>query len=240
MASLEGERVVACGFADNGDATSLDTAILAEYGLDNPDKHFAFEYDGIVTDLYVSAPNEDGKYYVYSTFKGDLNGQNINATTDVIVEVSTETAAWLAWDMVEYLDHSLFSIYIVDITEMEISADGKTYEFDLSLDDEGKLADVKYEGKSYDVTSFKYLYQSIIGIYMQDAYIPSEGETAEEYLRIKVHTETNSPEIVFYRVSSSKCYFTIDGQGSYYALVEDVNEAREKLFAYVNGEIITK
>ena len=59
-------------------------------------------------------------------------------------------------------------------------------------------------------------------------------------MRIKVHTETNSPEIVFYRVSSSKCYFTIDGEGSYYALVEDVNEAREKLFAYVNGEKITK
>ena len=240
MAALEGERVVACGFADNGDASSLKTEILAEYGLDNPDKHFSFEYDGVVTDLYVSAKNENGNYYLYSTFKGELNGQSINATTDVIVEISAETAPFLAWDIVEYLDHSLFSIYIVDITEMEISADGKTYEFDLSLDSEGKLGDVKYEGKSYDVTSFKYLYQSIIGIYMQDEYVPNENEKPEEYLRIKVHTETNSPEIVFYRVSSSKCYFTIDGQGSYYALVEDVNEAREKLVAYVNGEIITK
>ncbi len=240
MAALKGERVVACGFGDNGDATSLKTEILAEYGLDNPDKHFGFEYDGVITDLYVSKRNENGNYYIYSTFKGELNGQKINATTDVIVEVSAETAPFLAWDIVEYLDHSLFSIYIVDITEMEISADGKTYEFDLSLDSEGKLGDVKYEGKSYDVTSFKYLYQSIIGIYMQDEYTPAEGETPEEYLRIKVHTETNSPEIVFYRVSSSKCYFTIDGEGSYYALVEDVNEAREKLFAYVNGEIITK
>ncbi len=240
LASLEGERVVACGFADNGDATSLDTELLAEYGLDNPDKHFAFEFDGVITDLYVSKPNEEGKYYLYSTFKGELNGQAINATTDVIVEVSKETAEWLAWDIVEYLDHSLFSIYIVDISKMEVTADGKKYEFDLSLDSEGQLADVKYEGKSYDVKSFKYLYQSMLGIYMQDAYTPTEGENPVEYLRIKIHTETNSPEIVFYRVSSSKCYFTIDGQGSYYALVEDVNEAREKLVAYVNGEIITK
>lgn len=240
IASLEGERVVACGFADNGDATVLDTALLAEYGLDNPDKHFAFEYDGVVTDLYVSKPNEEGKYYLYSVFRGELNGQTINATTDVIVEVSTETAEWLAWDIVEYLDHSLFSIYIVDISKMEITADGKKYEFDLSLDSDGQLADVKYEGKSYDVKSFKYLYQSILGIYMQDAYTPTEGENPVEYLRIKIHTETNSPEIVFYRISSSKCYFTIDGYGAYYVLVEDVNEAREKLTAYVNGEIITK
>ncbi len=240
MASLEGERVVASGFGDNGDATSLKTDILAKYGLDNPDKHFSFEYDGVITDLYVSKRNEQGKYYLYSTFTGELEGQKINATTDVIVEISAETAPFLAWDIVEYLDHSLFSIYIVDITEMEISADGNTYKFDLSLNSEGSLGDVKYNGKSYDVTSFKYLYQSIIGIYMQDEYTPNENEKPEEYLRIKIHTETNSPEIVFYRVSSSKCYFTIDGQGSYYALVEDVNEAREKLFAYVNGEIVTK
>lgn len=240
MASLEGESVVDCGFGDNGDATSLKTDVLAKYGLDNPDKHFGFEYQGVITDIYVSKRNENGKYYAYSTFKGELEGQKINATTDVIVEISAETAPFLAWDIVEYLDHSLFSIYIVDITEMEISADGKTHKFDLSLNSEGGLGEVKYEGKNYDVTSFKYLYQSIIGIYMQDEYIPVEGETPEEYLRIKVHTETNSPEIVFYRVSSSKCYFTIDGQGSYYALVEDVNEAREKLFAYVNGEIVTK
>lgn len=240
MAALEGESVVACGIGDNGDATSLKTDILAKYGLDNPDKHFAFEYDGVVTDLYVSKRNENGKYYLYSTFNGEVNGQKVNATTDVIVEVSEETAPFLAWNIVEYLDHSLFSIYIVDISKMEISADGKTYTFDLSLDSEGKLGEVIYDGKSCDVTSFKYLYQSIIGIYMQDEYKAVEGEKPVEYLRVKIYTETNSPEIVFYRVSSSKCYFTIDGEGSYYALVEDVNEAREKLIAYVNGEKVTK
>jgi hypothetical protein len=123
---------------------------------------------------------------------------------------------------------------------MEIAADGKNHVFDLSLDAEGGLGDVKYQGKSYDVKSFKYLYQSIISIYLQDAYVPNENETSEEYLRVKIHTETNSPEIVFYRVSSSRCYFTVDGQGGYYCLVEDVKEARDRLFQYINGEILTK
>ena len=123
---------------------------------------------------------------------------------------------------------------------MEIASDGKNHIFDLSLDAEGQLGSVKYEGKNYDVKSFKYLYQSIISIYLQDAYVPGEDEKGEEFLRVKFHTETYSPEIVFYRVSSSKCYFTIDGQGGYYCLVEDVIEAREKLSKYVNGEIITK
>lgn len=240
MASLEGDRVVACGFSENGDASVIDKTILAKYGLDEPDKHFSFEFQGVVTDIYVSKPNEEGNYYLYSTFTGELEGETINATTDVIVEVSTETAEWLSWDIVEYLDHSLVSIYIVDISKMEISADGKTHVFDLSLDAEGQLGAVKYEGKEHDVTSFKYLYQSIIGIYLKDEYVPVEGEKAEEYLRVKIYTETNSPEIVFYRVSSSKCYFTIDGQGSYYCLVEDVKEARDNLFKYINGETVTR
>ena len=240
MAALTGDRVVACGFSKDGDASTIDKEILAKYGLDNPDKHFSFEYQEIVTDLYVSKPNEEGKYYVYSTFTGEVEGETVNATPDVIVEVSKENAPFLSWGMVEYLDHSLLSIYIVDITKMEITADGKTHSFDLSLDKEGSLGAVKYLGKNYDVKSFKYLYQSIISIYLHDEYIPNENETSEEYLRVKVYTETYSPEIVFYRVSSSKCYFTIDGQGGYYCLVEDVKDARDKLAKYINGEIITK
>lgn len=240
MAALTGERVVACGFSKDGDATTIDKEILAKYGLDTPDKHFSFDFQGVTTDIYVSKVNEAGKYYVYSTFEGEVDGETVNATPDVICEVSKETAPWLEWDIVEYLDHSLVSIYIVDISKMEIAADGKNYVFDLSLDAEGQLGDVKYEGKSYDVKSFKYLYQSIISIYLQDAYVPGEDEQGEEYLRVKIHTETNSPEIVFYRVSSSKCYFTVDGQGGYYCLVEDVKDARDKLFRYLNGEIITK
>ena len=240
MAVLTGDRVVACGFSKDGDASTIDKEKLAKFGLDTPDKHFSFEFQGVVTDIYVSKPNENGGYYLYSTFTGEVEGETVNATPDVIVEVTKETAPFLAWDIVEYLDHSLVSIYIVDISKMEIAADGKNHVFDLSLDAEGGLGDVKYQGKSYDVKSFKYLYQSIISIYLQDAYVPNENETSEEYLRVKIHTETNSPEIVFYRVSSSRCYFTIDGQGGYYCLVEDVKEARDRLFQYINGEILTK
>ena len=240
MASLEGERVVGCGFGQNGDASTIDNTVLAKFGLDNPDKHFSFEYDGVVTDIYASKKNENGKYYLYSTFKGELNGQTVNATTDVIVEVSAETAPFLEWGLVDYIDHSLFSIYIVDIDKMEYTVDGKVYEFDLTLNSEGDVGEVTYNGQSYEVLSFKYLYQSVLRISMKDEYILGEGETGEEYFRIKIYTETNSPEIVFYRVSASRCYFTVDGQGSYYALFTDVDEARDNLFKYLDGETIRR
>lgn len=241
IAALEGDRVVACGFGNNGDASVLDEELLAEYGLADPEKHFSFEYDGVVTDVYVSARNESGKYYAYSTFSGELNGEHIFATTDVIVELSTETAAWLDWSFVEYLDHSLLSIYLIDITDMTVSFDGNDYRFYITLDEDGgDVASVGYQGKSYDVKSFKYLYQSVLSIYMQDEYVPSESDNPEEFLRIKINTETNSPELVFYRVSSSKCYFTVNGEGSYYALVEDVKLVRDNLLKYISGGILTR
>lgn len=245
LASLEGERVVDCGFADNGDAnaTLIKTEILAKYGLDKPSKHFSFEYNGYVTDIYVSKPNEEGKYYAYSTFSGDLNGKDVVASTDVIVELSDkkDNTKWLSWDFVEFLDHSLFSIYIADITQMDVTMDGTTYSFYLNLDSTGgDIQSVIYNDQSYDVRSFKYLYQSMLSIYMQDEYVPAEGDTNQEYLRIKIYSETNSPEIVFYRDTSTKCHFTVDGEGSYYALVEDVNEVRTKLIKYISGEIIEK
>lgn len=245
IAALQGERVVACGFSDNGNAaaTLLKKDILEKYGLASPETHYSYTYDGVVFDIYVSAPNEEGKYYAYSTYSGERDGKHVVGTTDVIVELSTATAKWLEWDIVEYLDHSLLSMYIVDITEMEITFDGKEYAFDLTLDSEAALGAVTYEGKNYDVKSFKYLYQTILSISMYDEFVPAEDEDISKYpecLRIKIHAESNSPEFVFYRVNATRCYFTVDGSGSYYALYEDVEDVIEDVLKYTSGQKVEK
>jgi hypothetical protein len=239
IAALEGDRVVGCAFSDNGDATKLKTDVLAKFGLDKPEKHFAFEYASVVTDVYVSKVTEDGKYYVYTTLSGSMNGKDVCVTTDVIVEISKENAEWMAWDATEYLDHSLFSIYLVDIKEMIITDGGVEHKFVLSLNDEGSLGKVMYGDKSLEVAGFKYLYEEILGIYMQDEYTPVEGETHPEYFRIKIVSDANSPELVFYR-DSSKCYFTIDGEGTFYALTEDVNRVKSKLKTYISGGTVRR
>ncbi len=235
IAALEGEKVVGFGFSNNGDASTVKKEVLEPFGLDNPDKRFVFEYDGVITELFVSKPNENGKYYAYSTFSGEVDGKPVCASTDVIVELSLSSAKWLAWDMTEYLDHSLFSIYLDDVSEITISADGKSHRFEVKVDKSDNISDIIYNGESRDVLSFKYLYESLVGIYMHDKYVPVEGEEYNEYFSIKVTSETDSPEIVFYRVSSTKCFYTIDGEGGYYVYVEDVNKAIEKLNTYVSG-----
>ncbi len=236
LAMLEGDKVVGFGFSKDGDASTVDKEVLAEFGLDNPDKRFSFEYQGVVTDVYVSKAKEDGKYYAYSTFSFDSEGDRIVASTDVIVELSTKTVKWLEWGTTDYLDHSLFSTYLVDISEISITVDGKQYDFDIIVDSEDNLSDVKYNGESYDTESFKYLYEQLIKIYMQDKFVPTEGEEYSEYFRIKVVSETETFEIVFYQASATKCFYTVDGEGGYYVYVQDINKAIDKLEKYIAGE----
>ncbi len=239
-AVLNGESVAYCGISADGDANKLKSDVLEQFGLLEPDKHFSYTYQGVTFDIYVSLPTDEGVYYAYSTVKGDYEGRSIFYTCDIIVALTAETAGWLEWDFFEFLDHYLVSMYIVEMEDMTISFDGVDYKFILTADeDRSDIIDVSYNGKSLDVRSFKYLYQSILSIYLQDEYIPEPGEIGEEYLRIKITSETRSPEIVFYRVSSTKCFFTVDGEGSYYALAQKVNIVRDRVGEYINGAIFT-
>ena len=238
FAMLEGEKVVDFGFSKGGDASVLDTEKLKKYRLDNPDKRYVFEYEGVTTELFVSESETKGKYYAYTTFSFVSDGEHNIVSTDVIVELSSENVKWLAWDTTDCLDHSLFSTYLVDITQMTITADGKEHIFDVIVDADDTVSDIKYQGKSYDVQSFKYLYEQLLKIYMQDEYTPEDGEEKTEYFSIKVVSETETFEIEFYTVSATKCYYTVDGEGSYYVFVQDINKAIDKLNAYVSGEIL--
>ncbi len=236
FATLTDTKVVACAISENGDPSKLNTEKLAKFGLDKPEKHFSYDYNGITTDLYVSAPNENGNYYVYSVLSGKSGDTEVNFCTDVVCELNTTDCPWLGWKFVEFVDHSLLSMYITEIDEMSISFDGKKYDFTPVFNADDDMTHVEWNGEELDQKSFKYLYQYVLKIYMQDEYVPQEGDNPREYLRINIETESRSTEIVFYRVSASRCYFTIDGQGSYYALVEDVNNVMENTLKYIEGK----
>ncbi len=245
LAVLEGERVVDCGFSKEGDASPalLDKEKLAKYGLAEPARHYSFEYDDVTCDFYISAPTEDGIYYVYSTFSADVEGVHTIVSTDVIVELTVASAPWLAWDFDEFLEHALFSIYTVDCTDVKfaVTENGKKSEYDFKVvpDGNGSIKTILLGEKDFDVTSFRYLYQTILSVQMQDEYKPSQDELAEEWLRIEIKALTDDLELVFYRVSNAKCYFTVNGSGGYYCLSEDVRKVITNLNTYINGGKLT-
>ena len=242
LCTLKGDSVERVGFAKHDPKFQtddvIDTEVLAEYGLDKPAMHFGYEFDSFYTDLYVSAYDEENAcYYAYSTITGDTSGtgSRICFCTGMIARLSTATAAWLEWDPVEYIDHSLVGMFIYDIRKLTITSEGKNYAFDVEA--EGKdLKSVKYEGKDLDPESFRYLYLSIVQLNMKSTYEPAEGEKPEEYMRIRIKSTSDDREYIFYRVSSSKAYYTVNGDGSYYCLVSALRNVSTQLARYIAGE----
>ena len=127
----------------------------------------------------------------------------------------------------------MVALYVVDIDSIDITLNGTTHSFTVITDAEGaNITDVAYNGKSCSVDGLQDLYYSIVMVSMQDKY-DNAVENAEEYLRIKINSLSDNPEIVFYKISATRCYYTINGEGGYYVHADSVKEIITKLQAYI-------
>lgn len=220
----------------------IDAEVLKEYGLDSPAMHFSYLFNGYTTDLYISSFDEEKQcYYAYSTIRGDVyeNGNPVTFCTGMIGRLSSETASWLRWDPLEYIDHQLFDIYVYDITEMKLNYEGKEYTFAVTADDK-TLTSVRLGDRELSERDFRYLYLSIVQLNLKNAYTLSPDEKPEEYMRIAIRSKSDFREYVFYRVSSSKAYYTINGEGSYYCLVSSLRNVMKKADLFVTGEAVDR
>lgn len=245
IANLKGDSVAKVGISQRGENKGddvIDMKLLAQFGLDRPAMHISYLYQGVVTDLYISAYDEENAcYYAYSTLTGDVygNGKNVTVCTGFVARLSVSTAAWLEWDPLEMVDHSLVGMFVYEIQQMTVTYDGTEYVFDVKADG-NTLTSVRWGNEELDERSFRYLYLSIVQLNMRDTYTPVEGETPTEYLRVKIKTTSDEKEFVFYRVSSSRAYYTINGSGSYYCLFNSLRNVTTKLRQFVNGEQVGK
>lgn len=234
VSTIIGSEIV--DYSITSDPTNPDTlnkSKLAEYGLDNPSKHVSFEFEGVKTDLYFSRPNEDGNYYCYSILSEENKKNRI--CTDVIAEITTEQAPWITWDIVDFLDSQILSMYIDSIDLLTVTYADRDYAFVLEKGDDGKLSKVTVDGKEVDLKNFRNLYINILRINIKGELEPSDGEPAE-VMRITVKSGSRDSEIVFYRVTTNKAYYTIDGQGKYYVLVDSINTVKSSIDLLLAGK----
>lgn len=243
VATLQGDSVARIGISkrgeNRGDNDVIDMELLSEFGLDRPAMHVSYLYKGYITDLYISAFDEENAcYYAYSTVTGDVyeTGRDVTLCTGLVARLSAETAAWLEWDPLELVDHSLVGMFVYEIQQMTITYDGTDYVFDVKAEG-NKLTSVRWGSTELDEQSFRYLYLSIVQLNMRDTYTPVEGETPTEYLRVRIKTTSDEKEFVFYRVSPSRAYYTINGDsGKYYCLFNSLRNVTNKLEQFINGE----
>ena len=245
IATLKGDSVAKVGISeqskDKGDDT-IHMDMLAEFGLDKPAYRIQYLFDGFMTTLYVSPYDEENRcYYVYSTITGDVYGEGTEVTfcTGLVARLSKETAPWLEWDLMEYIDRSMVEMYIYEIREITFQTMEETYSFRVNATGQ-EINSVMWGDKSMDIESFRYTYLSVVQLNARGEYIPAEGDKPEEYLRIKIKTTTDEKEFVFYRVSSSRAYYTINGSGMYYCRVSDLRNVEKKLAQFVAGDKVER
>lgn len=232
LSTLVGDRVVEIGLSTNPyDANTIKKEMLVEYGLDKPEKHASYVFNDIRTDVYFSHVNENGNYYCYSTLTSD----DMYVCMDIIAEISIDTAPWLGWDILDFQEQQLFSMYINSIDTLTLTFDGKDYRFVLEKDDAGELTRVTIDGQEVDLQNFRYLYISILQVDLKDEYT-ADSNTGEEILKLKIESSSKSPEIIFYRVTTSKVYYTIDGSGQNYVLIDSLNTIKRNLKLLIAGE----
>ena len=217
---------------------NLSVEMLEEYGLDKPATGISYSFNGYTVYVWFSEKNENGNYYCYSSIRGkDENGKDITMSTDIIAEVSPETAPWLEYDPLLFMDSGVFSMYIDRISEIKFTYGGNDYVFTLGKNENGELNAVSCNGTPVDLQNFRYLYISILNLKLEGEYSDTDS-TPVETMRMEITNTDRTDEIVFYQVSSAKAYYTKNGEGRYYILVDGIRTIQKNIQLLLAGQAV--
>ncbi|NCA67333.1 MAG: DUF4340 domain-containing protein, partial [Clostridia bacterium] len=223
ITTLVGDEVMEYNIYNKDKTEDESKQLLAEYGLDNPEKVIYYKYQNYKSYIYVSAlqkgeTDADKWYYAFANVSyTDDEGKVYNISPNIIVKINYDTAAYLAWSPSDLIDRSAFTMYIDKIDTIEMAFGDKTYLFDLQdTDNNGKMDTVGYNGGYVDAQNFRYVYVSVLECTRVGTYVPAEGEITEDKLifRFTMHSELKDTELKFYRVSSTKVLYQINGEYS--------------------------
>lgn len=241
VCSLVGDEVVDFG---------IDDEDLVKYGFGkwvedeegesavelDPAMQVHYEFSGYTMDILLTDPLEDGSRYVMSMITTyNSSGEEIKFVNPYVARLTLETAPWMDWNPLIFVSSSLLYMYIDDVEELKFTFDGESYNFVIGKDEMGVAQTATCNGVEVDMDKFRQFYVSVINVSRTGEFDPGD-ENGSEMLRINLVSETKSDEIIFYRVTSTKAYYTIDGAGGYYTLTYEVSAVRDQLKALLAGE----
>jgi len=227
ITNIMGDRVVyAFGFDEE-----LTDEIITEYGFDEYTAKITFDFQDKKYYLIFSKLNENGNYYVLTDFFS-------------IVEVSPDKLKlegipqpFIEWDILKFVDKTIFSYNINDVSSVVIKAPGKedTY-FTIAPDpNSDKIRDRIVTGNGKDLIvdgGFRDFYYSILSIEMYDFIaVDTEKYTNAEPMLQMIITMTDGFEsfvrdykFYFVEENTRQCFYTINGTGDFYVLRDKVKK----------------
>ncbi len=222
----------------------LEVGIYEEDGVDeNGDKKYKLR-DGLAEKYFLDEPAYDMLYYytdnnyisfvTFSPKQRDEDGNEFYYATsqiyDTIVKISADKVKFLEWELVDYLERSIFNYHIDYVKSIEITGKDKNFLFTLTGTGEALEVTEKHSGKilrSYpkgenldagdNVYNFRQFYKTSLSVYTEDSV--DESTIGEKALLLTVTVTLRngkSSEYKFYSYSDLRCYYTINGEGEFF------------------------
>jgi len=224
ITAVMGERVVYAFGLDE----ELTEEIITQYGFDEYTAKITFDFQDKSYYLIYSKPNEAGNYYVLTDFLS-------------IVEVSPEKliiegipSPFIEWDILKFVDKSIFSYNINDVASIEIKIPGKENAYFTIAPDPNsdKIRDKIVKGNGKDLTvdgGFRDFYFSILSIDLQN-FIALDSETKKyadnepmaQMIIIMNDGLVRDYKFYFVEENTRQCFYTINGNGDFYVLRDKV------------------
>jgi len=241
--TLQATKTLEVGKSYNDEEkTSVDIPdeVLEKYNLKTPKYEVFFEYKGVKNSFVISEKNENGTYYVYSLLYNH------------ICEIDEESVGFLEWDLIEFVEKSLFQYNLTDVSIIKLKTKDFEETFLLYNLDTGKetaagtVIDIEVKRKSNgenisDVTNFRnYFYILLTTQFIAEADVTST-EGLENYATVEIITRQGKKiEYGFYPYATRRCLLTIDGKGEFYVLKSSVDKLISDAKKVINGETVNR
>lgn len=138
---------------------------------------------------------------------------------DCIYEISADKLPWLTIDPSDIISGLMTSNYLVDLENIEIKCENKTYSYKIettgsSDDSDSELKKVSIDGKSLDTDKFKDFYQYVMTCPTTEIYFKEpEGESVAEINLIRKNGGKDTME--FFKDSSRRTIVKLNGKTSF-------------------------
>ena len=190
----------------------------------------SYSYDKYLNYVIFSEPDLSGNMYAYSSLY------------DLVAKIHISSVPFLEWDLVRFVDRSLFAYSINDVAKIEIDSPAQDLNCTFFLEGSGQdirvttnLSSQAFEEAMYD--SFQEWYREFIMIKIQDR---TESDARENlYATAKVTLDSgNVIEYAFYQYSTRHCFATVNGEGEFYVLFDRVERFITDAGRLMRGETV--
>ncbi|MBR5528504.1 MAG: DUF4340 domain-containing protein [Clostridia bacterium] len=198
--------------ADSIVTTEITPENLEKYGFTVPSYELYYTLDGVKRSIYFGNRTEDGLIYVLSADFGFIGLASV-----------ANRFPFLDWELVDFINPALFGMNIDYISRITVAGKGASNTYSLSGKGKELVVTDEKSGNAVDTHNFRQFYRVLLMTEMEGY---AENRSTDDWM-LTFTIETTAGKIYeykFYRISTRKCYYTVNGVGEFFVSIDDVEK----------------